>query len=143
MGRYLNNNTRPIVGANVITLNVCVVTKAQMAAREQGENNDEENDLEGDSTLDCYGSDMDSKNKDEDSNDANSDEEAREKNKQLGKDLIRENEWQRKKYISKDEPNHPRNANRRRQSSFNTKGVHTFVPSTSYDEEMPMIIVVT
>lgn len=75
MGRYPNNNIKPIVGENVVTPNVCVVTRAQKAAIEQEKKNDDKDDSVGDSTSDSSENDMDSKNKDEDSSDVGSDEE--------------------------------------------------------------------
>lgn len=78
-------------------------------AREQGEKNDDDKyDSEGNSTSDSSDSDINSKNKDKDSIDSSSDEEllkegeneeAREENRQLGRDLIKESEWQRERQI--------------------------------------------
>ena len=92
----------------MVTPNVCVVTRAQRAAKEQEEKNDDKDDSEGDSTSDSSDNDTDSKSKDEDSSDVGSDEElpseggneeARKNDRQLGKDLIKESEWQRKRQI--------------------------------------------
>lgn len=110
MGRYLNN-TKPIVGANVVTPNVSIMTKAQKTAREQEEKNIDKDDWEGDSSSERSDSDTDSKNKDEDSSDAENDEElpnegeneeARKDDRQLGMDLIKEREWQRERQIHQE-----------------------------------------
>lgn len=106
MGRYPNNNAKPIVVANIVTPNMCVMIRAQKTEREQGGKNEDKDDSECNSTSNSSDNDTDSKDKNVDSSVAHSEEklsnegqieEANEEDKQLGKDLIKETEWQKKK----------------------------------------------
>ena len=58
-----NNNTKPFIGPNVVTLNMCVVTRAQSVVEEQEEKNDDKGDVKGDSTSDSNVGNTDSKSK--------------------------------------------------------------------------------
>ena len=89
MPRYKKNNTKPIVGANVVTFNMCLIIKAQVMAgkKQKKNNNDDKNNLEDDSIINGNDSDSYSKNKEKDNSYSSRNEEFRMQKKWRRKEI--------------------------------------------------------